>query len=242
MKLPQSKKERQQLLIVVGIVIVGIMYAVWTFVYQPILAKRSEAAVQTKALEDQIAGAEAQIRRIPMLERDLHNLVTNLLEISERQMLQAQLGNYLISAREILNRQARSLNILTVQIDEVGLVPMPRPKDKGRPKPRPAEEGSAPAQAATPAAPAGPPPATIQAYTVRVTTACGYHDLRRWIKLLEEEYAYAAINSIMITARPENAMEHQITFEVQWPVWVDQEMRVQLQEKADPTQKEGEET
>jgi hypothetical protein len=231
-KLPQDKKTRQQVIGLMAVGIVAILYGVWMFIYQPVVEKRKDSIQKTGDLNTAIADAERQIARLPAMERDLMTITLELSELSERYMLHARLGNYLIPAREIINRHARALNIDNVQIDEIGLIAMPRPREGDR---RATSDRRAARQPAGTKAPPPPAPATMQAYAVRITVRSSFDDLRAWIKLMEEENPLLSISNLMITGRREDPLKHAVTFEVQWPAWVDPDFRDTLLYKAGET-------
>lgn len=195
MQLPQDKKERQKMLGLIGLGIAGAVYGLWALVYQPIQAKRVMAMEQIAELENKLENAERQIRRIPQLERDLGVVLSNLLVRSETQLLEPRLGNYLLPVRELLGKHAAALEIDPPQIDEIGLVQVPKVAN----------------------ASASP---TIQLYAVRVTASCGYEALRQWFLAVENENPLVGFGNVMITARSENPLHHQVTFEVHLPTWL----------------------
>lgn len=204
MQLPQNKKEGQKVLdlIAIGVVVAVLYGGVWVGVYSPI---RKAALIEIADLENKIETAERQIGRIPLLERDLKDVLTNLIARSEHEMLQPRLGNYLLPVREWLGEQARALDIEAIQVDEVGLLAVPRGAQ------RPASPG-------------------MQFYAVRVTSFCGYEDLRQWFLTIERENPMVAIGNVMIAARPDNPLQHQASFEAHFPVWTDPGYGEQLKE------------
>ncbi len=231
MKLPENKKDRQKIYLVVGLVVAAAVYALWAWVYGPILKGRNEARAKIRTLEGEISAAADQISRIPLTERAYLQVVTNLVALSEQQMMHPRLGNYLLPAREILQRQARAVGLLAVQIDEIGLAPLPRPKEKAKPVRKPDDKAEAPATPVKKKSEPPPlPPYTVQAYAVRVSTECSYETLRRWMDLLEQENPLVAIGGITVAAQPDDPLKHQVSFEVQWPAWVDPDFRETLQE------------
>ena len=235
MKLPEDKKERQKILMLIGIGVAAVAYGIWSFVFAPKLAERSSSEAAVAELQTKMEDAQEEIRRAPLVERDLRAAYSNIIELSERHMLHPRLGSsYILPAREIINRHARTLNIEGVVVEEVGLIAMPRPKEAAKPKPKKGEEQETQAtdKPATPESPSTPPP-TIQAYAARITATCSYEDLRRWCEAMEKENPMLAICNIMITAQPEDPLKHLVTFEALWPTWIDPDQRERLIDDAE---------
>lgn len=203
MQLPQNKQDRQKVLALIGIGVAAALYGVWAGIYSPMVTKKTDAINRIADLEDKIEKAERQIRRIPLVERELASVMTNLVIWSETHLLHPRLGNYLLPVREWLGAQARALDIETIQVDEVGLLAVPR-------------------GAQSPANPA------MQFYAVRVSSFCGYEDLRQWFLTIDRENPMVAIGNVMITASPDNPLRHQVSFEAHFPVWTDPEYGEQL--------------
>jgi len=227
MKLPQSKKGRQQVFILAGIASAAIIFLVWSLVYQPLLSRRAEEKGKTEALENQIVEAEMLIRRIPSMEQELRNAITNLLFISGREMLRSEVQNHFSLAMQILDDSATELGLRALTRDDcedLGIVSMPKAKERGRPK----AKGEAKAATPEPAASA----ASIQAYGIRVNTRCSYYNARRWIKKIEDANNHAVVSAIKIDADAADPENHPISFEVYWPVWIDLDMHENLKKKA----------
>lgn len=197
MQLPQNKQDRQKALALIAVGIIAALYGLWAGVYQPVLAKKADAINQIADLQGKIENADRQIRRIPQLESDLREVLTNLAFRAENQMLYPRLGNnYLLPVREKLSGQANALGLETPQVDEIGLVLLPKGTN-------------------TPASQA------VRLYAVRVTAVCSYEDLRKWFVRMENDNPTVAPGNVMITSRPEDPEMHQVTFEVHFPVWMD---------------------
>ncbi len=205
MQLPQNKKERQKILGLIAVGVVAVLYGIWAGIYSPIKEKKEAAMSRIVELEDKIMKAERQIRRIPLAERELQEVMTNLVAKSGAYMLYPRLGNYLLPVREKLGGLSARHGISALQVDEISLVALPR-------------------GAQSPVNPA------MQLYGVRVSAECGYEDLRQWFSTMEEENPLVSIGNIVITARPGNPLQHQVTFELYFPVWTDPDYDEQLRE------------
>ncbi len=196
MQLPQNKQDRQKVIALIGVGVAAVLYGVWAGIYSPIIKKKAEAIDRIAKLEDDIAKAERQIRRMPLVERELMVVMTNLAAWSNAHILYPRLGNYLLPVREWMAEMADPMAIGSIQVDEVNLFGLPK--------------GSM--------SPANP---VMQIYSVRVSTFCGYDELSKLFAVIEEHNPLIAIGNVMITARPGDPLNHQISFELHLPVWTD---------------------
>ena len=208
MKLPENKRERQKIAGLIAVVVLGALYGVWAFVYDPIRTKREDALEQIIDIERNLRRAETQIARVPQMESDLKSIAAELVEMSEQHMLHPRLGNYLLTAREIFAQHAARAGVNAYRTEEVGLVALPRGGDR--------------ADAAQ----------TVQAYAMRVMMNGGYEDFRRLVRDMEEANPYVSFSAFLVAAQSDQPQRHLITFEVQWPVWVDPAMRMTIREEA----------
>jgi hypothetical protein len=71
MPLPSNPKDRQKILILVAVAILGALYAVWEFVYQPMVASRQAAIEEIADLERDIQRAQQQVRKIADMSREV---------------------------------------------------------------------------------------------------------------------------------------------------------------------------
>ena len=210
MRLPENKESRQKVLALIALGVVGVAYGIWIGVYDPIRRGRDEAKVKISQLEEDLRTARIQIQRTGATKFELQEVTRNLVEYSEKEMLQPRLGNYLLQAREILSESGRAAGINDFTVTEMGLVDLPlQPKKTNL--------------VAT---------ISVRAYSARVTAECGTDALVEWLRLLEEGNSLLAISHITISAQPEKVQKHAARFEVQWPVWMDPTMRERVIQQA----------
>lgn len=222
MKLPQNSKDRQKVLALVAGGLVLAVYGLWAGVYNPVVKRHKETLTKIEKLKNDIADAEIQIIRMPYLTRDLILANSNLVRYSENYILHPSLGNYLIPAREAVNRYVRELNIDGLQIEEDGLKALPMPKEASQQK---GAKGAAKPKT----------PYTMQYYSARISARVGLFDLITWIKRMEEDNPLLAISNLTITSQPKSPQKHLVGFEVHWPVWLDPDYRDVLLENAGMT-------
>ncbi len=136
------------------------------------------------------------------------DLIDHLLDVSEarRHILRPNLGNYLLVATDIIEQAADALGLEVDSIDETTPV-------------------GAHVSSHGEADPNGP---RFKAYNVNVTLSCSLHDLVRFIRRLEEANPYLCITRLGVIARPATPEVHAASFDIEWPVWVENRHPVRL--------------
>ena len=210
MHLPENKESRQKVLALLALGIVGVAYGIWIGVYDPLRRGRDESKAKISQLQEDLRTARIQIQRTGETKKELQEVLRNLVEHSEKEMLQPRLGNYLLQAREILTESGKAAGVQFFSVTEVGLVDMPL---------QPKKTNSVAA-------------VSVRAYSARVMAECGTDALVDWLRLLEEGNPLIAVTHISLSAQPETVQKHVARFEVQWPVWIDPTMRDRVLQQA----------
>lgn len=207
MKLPEDKTERNKILILIAIGVMFVGYGGHMFVLTPFLQGRQETQASVAELEEKLWRARQDIDITPHnLERN-REAVSHILEISEtrRQILRPNLGNYLLVAADIIGRHADTLGLEIESINEtVATGPAPRGGEVDPNAPR------------------------LRAYSVNVSLTCGMHDAVRLLRSIEVENPYLCITRLGVIGRLESPTEHAVSFDIQWPIWVDPTYPVRL--------------
>jgi len=129
--------------------------------------------------------------------------------LSDKHFLKQRIGNnYFLSAKDIIEAEAQKVNLMTpaavLAVGNIGLSDIGAPGGK-----------------------AAPP---VRAYTAHISLVCGYNDLIRFIRTIEDDNPLLSIMNIGIATRsPLNVETHSVGFDVQWPVWSDQGMPAKLE-------------
>ncbi len=197
MKLPENKKERIQIFVLVGIGLSVLLYLGGSYAIKPLLNKRTERLDKIEALRDEIEMAERGARMVQASKTVNDETVSEILEISEASgyILKARLGNYLLGATEIIEAAARQARV------ELESVVASSTRDI------PAREND---------------PSPFRLYAARVNAACGVHDFVRMVQHLEEGNPFIAITKLSIQGEAARPGTHTTTFDVEWPIWRDE--------------------
>ena len=214
MRLPENSQARRKILILIALGFGAAAYGVWIGIYDPIRRGRDTMEKQSVELESTLQVARTQIARMDAVQRELTQISGDLRDRSEHDMLHPRLGNYLLQAREILIQYATAAGVPSIQVVEIGLVDPP----------------TLPKKTATHA---------VRAYSARVTAQCSTASFLSWIRAMEEGNPLLAISQFTLAARTEDPLNHLVQFEVQWPVWVDPDVRETVRQQAAEVQEEA---
>lgn len=200
MKLPDNKKERMQVLVLVAIFGVGALYGLFVGVIKPLKARRAVQGDEVAELRENIRIANIEIAQMKTDRRANDLVKADLRDITQASgyILEARLGNYLLSATEIIEAAARDAGVIIESPREIGISQLPE-KTKTKTS------------------------GTFAIYTARIGFVGTFHDLIRLLYSIEKSNPYLCVASISATASPKARDMHVIMFDVQWPVWADEE-------------------
>jgi len=201
MKLPDDKKQRTQVLALIGIgailILVGLYFGIG-FVRD----QKRTIAKKTEELKENIRKANIEIDQMSKDRKVNTEALLKIKDLSDKYLLKPRLGgNYYLSAKEIIEAVAQKLNLTTpgatLGISDVGLSDV------------------------SPASGKTMPP--VRAYTAHISLTCGYNDLVRFIRTIEEDNPLVSAMNITIASRAApNVEAHSVAFDAQWPVWSDE--------------------
>jgi hypothetical protein len=206
MKLPEDKAERNKMLGLIGIGVIALAYVTFAFGISPFFQKQNAAEIRISELDDSLWKSKKDIRNAPLNLEKNNELLTRILEVSEnrRHILSPSLGNYLLVATDIISRHADAVGITIESIRET------RPTNSQLP------EGHDPN---------GP---RFKPYTVNVNLTCNFIELMKLIEALETANPYLCITRMGIFGRAKDIEQHAVSFDVQWPAWIDNDLPLQL--------------
>jgi len=243
MKLPENKKERTQVLVLIGLGIVAVCFGIITGIVKPLVAKKKANQEKIQKLTSDIAKARGEIRQMEQVREANVAVMQEITEAADRATLRPRLGNYLLSAREVVQRHAAAANLELKSVEEVGILDLPRGsagKGKaGSEKERASADRKGTAATENPTPKAGketegkekePDPA-FKSYVARVTLTCGFSELLDLTRGIEVENPYLCISQLSVSADPKEPTLHKIAFNVQWPIWADPELEQSLRQQ-----------
>jgi hypothetical protein len=208
MKLPSDKNERNKIFMVVGIAVAAIGFGVYTFGAKPLVAKQQATYARIIELEDLLFRGRKDIDMIHRHRRQNCETLSEILEVSEtkRQILRPNLGNYLLVASHIVGRHAEPLGLKIDAINQ--MTPSDRTTGVG--------------------AKSNPNGPRFRVYTVNVSLTASLSDLAMLIGALERDNPYLCISRLGVIGNATTPEQHNISFDVQWPIWIDASHPMQL--------------
>ncbi len=206
-QLPDDKKERKKVVLVICIFSLIVLYAIIMFGFIPYRARVRMHRDRLAELEDKLWQAERDIRQIPQTQKRNIEAINHILDVSgSAYILRPRLGNYLLVAESFLEEIAQQAGIRIYDIREASSPPPPSQGDS--------------TATDTPA---------LWPYTVSFRTTVGIHDLMQFIHSLQNANPYLTLINVSITAGSDNGpAKHVVNASVQWPVWKDHEKPNQL--------------
>jgi HPt (histidine-containing phosphotransfer) domain-containing protein len=204
MKLPTDPKERNQIFVLIGLVVVGVCVGIF-FGFKSLNDAKTTLRKEIEENETTIRKADGKIKRMAIDNVDNDAAVKEILEISDKYVLIPKLGNnYQLPSREILEGCAKDLDLKIEPVRGLGQAPIPYPSGKG----------------------------AFDVYSARVSLNCGMHELIRFLHRIETSNPYASVTAITISERRAQDKERaQVSFQLQWPIWADAAQREKLIEQ-----------
>ncbi len=206
MKLPENKQERTKIFIMIGLGVSLVLLGLVQGIINPLRNSRTAKFARMEECKTSVEKARKEIRAAARSFDRRMDTLKSIRDISERHILHPVLGNYLLQATDIIETHAETLDIAIEPVREVGLSDIPPDKSNAE--------------------------RLLKAYTVRVNMIASYRDAVRLMREIEINNPYACTTSLIIRPRPNEDLEnHNVTIEVQWPVWADPEFPKEIDEQ-----------
>lgn len=214
MKLPDDPKERNQILVLVGILSLFALYGVYMGANILLIKPHKENEKQIAELTDKLTDADSDVKLMPEMKKLNNQHIMEIREINDAYLLHPRLGSFILPAQEFVEEQANAVNTPIIEVTEIGISEFPAPEP---PKPAPGEGGHAHGEAKPVAAPKKE--YAFKVYTARVTVDKGLHNMIKLTRQIENANPYICISSVSILPNEESPDTHDMTFDIQWPIW-----------------------
>lgn len=129
MKLPENKKERIQVIVLICIGVFGVLYAAIQLGISPILDDMKKNRERLQDLKDKVSNAERYLKTKERHEMDNVRTISNMFYISEQYFLEPEVGNYLLPAKGFVQEYTAAAGIVGAKVEELGQSTIPVPKE-----------------------------------------------------------------------------------------------------------------
>lgn len=199
MNLPTDPKKRMQVLVGIGVGVLAVIVAVIYFGVMPTLAAKKAMQGEIQSLQDEIDSAQKKIDQMPKDREKNREVLTKTREITAKYFIRPVLTSYPLRVNELIEPEVRKLGLaMDASPRDMGVMDLPEPPGVKK---------------------------MIRAYTSRISLQCGYNDLRKLVRQIEESNPYLSVLAISIAAGdPVKSPEaHAVSLELQWPTWGDRQ-------------------
>jgi Tfp pilus assembly protein PilN len=193
MKLPENKKERYQILGLIGVVAVLVLYAVAQIGISPLIVARRKLQTDLEKQQEKIEKAKRELQRATLLKVDYDNLTAEIDKIASANVRRPVLGQYLVGLTETIDTAARETGLKVEEPQDIGMRELPRSK-----------------KAATPPA--------FNAYAVQVSGEGSYARIQAFVDRLERDNPMLCVTDIRILGQQDKPEAHRVLLKIEWPI------------------------
>jgi hypothetical protein len=210
MKFPTDPKQRMQIFAAIAIGVIVAIVVIFMFVIQPMQEKQKKKIENITTLKDTLKKASIIIKQTDTDKAERRKIILEMIDFSKKYILPPVLNNYQLKAREIIDAQAKKMDITIEPLREVGTVEIPFKGTTG---------------------------GILRGYTARVSMKCGVHKLLYFLREIETANPYISVVSVSISGQEKvDPMNHIITVDIQWPIWADPDFQTKLEEMLKETE------
>ncbi len=185
-------KEKKQALILIGMWVLGGVFALYQFVLMPFIRSRGASSTELDDLKTKIQKAEVAMEGDSRLRREYAEMTGKLLEASDRYIVPIE--NPLSWVTEKVYSTARGVGVDIQTVMEM------MSASPGWDQLVKSER-------------------TFRPYAVRIVTEGSYADVRRFIDALEKGNPYLYVSGISIVSQDQQVTRHSVSLTVEWPMW-----------------------
>jgi len=201
MKLPEDKKQRTQVLALIGIgavVVVVLIFQMPMVGILPIIKAKKEKRAKIEQLIIDIGKANKEVEQEKKDKVEDINTLKKIRDNAANYVIVPELGNYEIPAANYIDAIAQKLDLKLEAKRQLGLS-----ADNGQ--------------------------TFFRIFSLRVTLECSYEEAVKFVKEVENGNPLISVVNIAITGQsPPKQEKHMVSFDVQWPAWTDPEMPAKM--------------
>jgi hypothetical protein len=194
MKLPENRKERVQVFVLIGIGAALALYALVQLLVSPYTAARQKLNAVQEDLNRKIETARRVLLYAPAVKEEYESVTAEIEKTMASNVLRPVLGSYTVVVTETIETAARLAGIAVTEIQEVGTRELPR----GKTAIKTAE--------------------AFKSYAVQVSGDGSYEQVRAFLDKIETDNPFLCVTEIRITGRSDKPEQHRVTIRVEWPI------------------------
>lgn len=192
MKLPTSPKERNQMLVLGGLLALLAAYAAVNLTVLPVLRSSASLRRELGELQEQLKLAEQSSRRLPRLTQEHAKLTVELTTLTNTYLLRPVLGSYQV--QDLVDSFAQGTGFTVGSVREVGKQEVPRKQTA--------------AQA----------PATFMRLAVEVNGSGSYSNVLMMIRRMEQMNPHIGLAELLIASQADTPERHRVFLRLDWPI------------------------
>ncbi len=192
MKLPTSPKERNQMLVLGGVLVLLAAYAAVNLTVLPVLRSSASLRREQDELQERLKLAEQASRRLPRLTQEHGNLMSELASLTNTYLLRPVLGSYQV--QDLVDSFAKGTGFTVGSVREVGKQEIPRKQIA--------------AQA----------PATFMRLAVDVNGIGSYSNILMMIRQMEQMNPHIGLAELLVASQGDTPERHRVFLRLEWPI------------------------
>lgn len=195
MKLPEGKKERTQVFVLIGMGIVVILIMIVQFVIVPILAARRALVERQEEYIAKLDKARRELNASPRIQEEFDAVRGRLQGIASNYLLRPILGSMLVGVTEALEPCVHDSGFTVEDIQERGVQSLRlTAKDAGT--------------------------QPYNAYSFLVNGQGSLEQISAFLRATEQHNPYICVTELKITAQSDSPLRHRASLRLEWPLEV----------------------
>jgi hypothetical protein len=194
MKLPEGRKQRIQVLVLIGIGCVVVLIVLAQFALAPILDARQKLAETREEYQGRMEKAGRELKAAAQIQVEFDAVTGQLKAIAADYLLHPILGSYLVGVTEAMEPRAQETGFVMEDVQERGVQAL-RLRAKEITGLRP-----------------------YNAYSVQITGQGSYAEIMAFLKSIETRNPYVSVTELRISSQPDNPARHRASLRLEWPI------------------------
>lgn len=210
MNLPQDRKQRIQVLVLIGMGVVVLLILLAQFALVPILDSRQKLTETREGYRERMDKAQRELKASAQIQSEFDEVMQQLKAIAADYLLHPILGSYLVGVTEAMEPHARATGFTIEDIQERGVQAL-RLRAKEITGLRP-----------------------YNAYSFQISGQGSYAEIMAFLKSIEIKNPYVSITELKIVAQPDNPSRHRASLRIEWPIAVENALETAVLGKEAP--------